>query len=58
MKQRGVITPGWRIENQWRLDEKEEPKPFTLVLKKWRYSEYKQQLFRKAFPRSYKFQLG
>ncbi len=23
-----VITPGWKIENQWRLDEKEEPKPF------------------------------
>ena len=22
-----VITPGWKIENQWRLDEKEETKP-------------------------------
>ncbi len=24
-----VITPGWKIENQWRLDEKEDPKPFS-----------------------------
>ncbi len=24
-----VITPGWKIQNQWRLDEKAEPKPFA-----------------------------
>ena len=24
-----VITPGWKIENQWRLNEKEPPKPLA-----------------------------